>query len=78
MKKLAFLILWPAFLVAILAEGCFFSLFDPGELHLDGHPLELSARAAYTLGFLGFWLLGALASSLTCYLLRTPDRDTPF
>jgi len=68
-------ILWPSFLVAILAEGFFFSLFDPVELRLDGNRLHLTNQAVYSLGFFCFWLFSALASMLTYYLLRMPgDR----
>ena len=65
-------VLWPAFLVAIVAEGVFFSLFDPVELSFAVSGTELSPMGAYTVGFLFFWLFGALASLLTCYLQRTP------
>lgn len=71
-------ILWPSFLVAIVAEGCFFSLFDPGDLlgHFNG---ELPPIAGYTIGFFFFWLFCSLASMLTYYLANVPnDRDPPF
>jgi hypothetical protein len=72
-------ILWPSFLVAIIAEGFFFSLFDPHDLVLVGTHIELPAIAAYTLGFFFFWTFCALASMLTYYLLHVPgDRNPPF
>jgi hypothetical protein len=77
MKRLAILILWPSFLVAIIFEGVFFSLFDPAELHWDGQTIELSARTAHTLGFFCFWLLGSLTSSLTCFLMQPPTGKAP-
>jgi len=49
-------ILWPSFLAAIIAEGCFFSLFVPSELPVAYDGLELTAAAVYTIGF--FFLLG--------------------
>ncbi|MFC3108755.1 hypothetical protein ACFQAT_09165 [Undibacterium arcticum] len=79
MLRLAMNILWPSFLAAIVAEGCFFSLFDPdGLLHLS-HQIELSRIAAYTLGFFFFWIFCSLASMLTYYLVNVPrDRRPPF
>lgn len=70
MQRLLMTILWPSFLVAIIAEGCFFSLFDPRELSLlDGS--EVKPLAAYTIGFFFFWFFCSLASGLTCYLTRS-------
>jgi hypothetical protein len=76
MKRLALTILWPSFLTAALAEGCFFSLFDPDDLaHLGG--AELSPRAVCSIGFFLFWTLCALASALSCYLAVVPASDHP-
>lgn len=62
MRKLAILVLWPSFVVAVVAEGMFFSMFDPAELPR----FELFDTAAvYTIGFFSFWALGAFASLLT-------------
>lgn len=68
-------VLWPAFLVAIPAEGVFFSLFDPHELQWFGDPLAVSRQAIYTLGFFGFWLVGLASSALTLFLGCTPGRS---
>ena len=65
-------VLWPAFLVAGVAEGVFFSLFDPHELTFFGEPLEASRQAIYSIGFLCFWAMGASASALTVFLQRSP------
>lgn len=74
--RLAMSVLWPSFLAAALAEGCFFSLFDPAELaHLGG--AALSPMAVYTIGFFGLWTLCALASMLTCYLIVVPPGERP-
>ena len=79
MLRLVMSILWPSFLVAIVAEGCFFSLFDPRELFLSGGQIELSPIAAYTLGFFFFWVFCSLTSMLTYYLMSVPgDRQPPF
>src|SRR4029450_11478967 len=55
-------VLWPAFLVACVAELVFFSLVDPSDLHLLGMPLELDRMPIYTLGFFGFGVRGVLES----------------
>jgi hypothetical protein len=68
MLRYASLILWPSFLAAIVAEGCFFSLFDPVELTacLGWHAWP--PLAGYTVGFFFFWAVGALAGMLTSLL----------
>ncbi|MES2934103.1 MAG: hypothetical protein V4805_11530 [Pseudomonadota bacterium] len=77
MLRRVMIILWSSFLVAIIAEGCFFSLFDPHEVFIAERQIELSGLAAYTLGFFMFWGCCALSSSLTYYLLRTPSNQVP-
>jgi hypothetical protein len=67
-------IIWPAFLVAGVAEIVFFSLFDPFDLHFFGAPLELSRLGIYTMGFFGFWGLGGASSALTMFLEAAPGR----
>jgi hypothetical protein len=66
-------ILWPSFLVAIMAEGCFFSLFEPHALLQLVELHELPPIAGYTVGFFFFWILCSLASSLTYYLTYVPN-----
>jgi hypothetical protein len=65
-------VLWPAFLIAGVAEAVFFTVFDPFELHFFGAPLELSRSAIYTMGFFGFWALGIASSALTVFLEHSP------
>lgn len=62
--------LWPSFVVAGLATGVFFSLFDPMDMRIFGQPLAVSALAAYTIGFIGFWAVGASAAWLALLLAR--------
>ncbi|KIF81479.1 hypothetical protein [Noviherbaspirillum autotrophicum] len=79
MARLMMVVLWPSFLVAIVAEGFFFSLFDPRDLGMLGIHLDVSPMTAYSVGFFCFWLFCALASMLTCYLVGMPnDRQQPF
>lgn len=61
-------VIWPAFLVAGIAEIIFFSVFDPFELHFFGDSLEMSRQGIYTMGFFGFWGLGVASSALTLFL----------
>ena len=65
-------ILWPAFLVASIAEGIAFSLFDPQDVHLFGAPVNLDRMAVYSIGFFLFWTFAAASSALTCLLQRSP------
>ena len=65
-------VIWPAFLVAGIAEAIFFTVFDPFELHFFGAPLDLSREVIYTMGFFGFWALGIASSALTTFLERSP------
>lgn len=79
MARLMMVVLWPSFVVAIVAEGFFFSLFDPRDLGMLGIHLDVSPMTAYSVGFFCFWLFCALASMLTCYLVGMPnDRQQPF
>lgn len=77
MFRLALLILWPSFLVAILAEGFFFSLFDPADLMLVGGHVDMPPIAAYTMGFFFFWCFCAIASMISIYLIRTEAPNQP-
>ena len=76
MLRLAMKVLWPSFLAAVLAEGCFFSLFDPQDL-IHARDLALAPGTLYTLGFFAFWAFGTLASILTYYLVTVPDDPHP-
>ena len=62
-------ILWPAFIMAGVAEVVFFTIIDPKQLYLFGQPVELSAIATYSIGFLLFWLVCAGSSLITWFLL---------
>jgi hypothetical protein len=79
MLKLAMSVLWPSFMAAILAEGFFFSIFDPVDLMLIRGHIDLPPIAAYTIGFFFFWVFCSLASMLSIYLFRTETlRQPPF
>jgi len=75
--KYAMWILWPSFLVGGVAEGIFFTLFDPMDLHVLGNTIDGSRTAVYTVGFFLFWLVAAASSALTCFLQRNAGQDGP-
>jgi hypothetical protein len=67
------LVFWPSFLGACAASTLFFAAVDP-ELLRDAGPrllANLDREAGYALGFFFFWAIGALASALSLYLIRT-------
>ncbi|MCL4746410.1 MAG: hypothetical protein KJZ83_13495 [Burkholderiaceae bacterium] len=66
-------VLWPAFLMAIVAVGVLFSLVDPHDMHAVVSYLGDSSEGAYTVGFLVFWVLFTASSGLT-YLLAHGSR----
>lgn len=72
-------VLWPAFLMAIVAEGVLFSLIDPRELQVVVDHLRDSRVAAYTVGFFLLWALFACSSAITYFLAHglgnAPARD---
>jgi hypothetical protein len=65
-------VLWPAFLVAAVAELVFFALIDPADLSVFGVPLEAGRMPIYAVGFFFFWAVAASASALTVFLQRSP------
>lgn len=67
-------ILWPSFIVAGIAEGLFFTIFDPMEMTVFGGALEWSRMAVYSIGFFAFWAICAASSTFTWYLQRTSTQ----
>lgn len=65
-------VLWPAFLVAAVAEMIFFAVFDPADLHVFGVPVDVERMPVYTIGFFFFWAMTSAASALTVFLARSP------
>jgi hypothetical protein len=62
-------VLWPAFIAAGIAETAFFTVIDPKQLFLLGEPVQLSAMATYSIGFLLFWLICAGSSLMSWFML---------
>jgi hypothetical protein len=65
-------VVWPAFLMAGVAETLFFTLVDPEDLNFFGASIDLSRQAVYTIGFISFWMLCAASSALTVFLESSP------
>lgn len=76
-KQAIFTVVWISFLSAAIATMVFFAFFDPAELgSIVDDNLEFSRDAGYAAGFFFFWLLCALCSGVTAFLVRTaPKRD---
>ena len=49
-------IMWPSFLVSILAEGLLFSVVHPAELLFFGYHPNISDEGIYTIGFFVIWI----------------------
>jgi hypothetical protein len=67
-------VLWPSFIVAIIASGAFFSAFNPSELVAFNLDIDISPVAAYSIGFFLFWLLAFLSSFGTLYFTNSNSR----
>jgi hypothetical protein len=66
-------ILWPAFLIAGVLEMVVFSWVDPSLLRVgDWQP---DAKTAYSLSFLIFWVLVALASGVSHWLMGSQAQS---
>ena len=70
LRSILMIVLWPAFLMACIATGLFFSLVDPMELIVLDERIKLHELGAYTIGFFAFWILGTLSSGLTALLVQ--------
>lgn len=63
---------WPSFLAACFATMLFFAFVDPGLLHDESMPgVETTRMTAYGITFFFFWLVAALSSAVSVYLIRT-------
>jgi hypothetical protein len=73
------LVLWPAFFAACAASLLFFAAVDPLLLRDAGPRLfaGISRDSGYALGFLFFWVVCALASGLSVFLIRSRRAANP-
>jgi hypothetical protein len=80
--RLWFTILWPAFLMACVLEILVFAVVDPASLHgLDGAPIEWSRQTVYSVSFVVFWAVIAIAgglSALLCASAKAVNSGRPF
>jgi hypothetical protein len=67
--RLLIWIIWPSFLVSILAEGLLFSIVHPADLLFFGHHPNISDEGIYTIGFFIIWIFCSFSSALTAYIL---------
>jgi hypothetical protein len=70
----AIALLWPSFLIAIVATGIFFSAFNPTELIPFNLDIDISPLAAYSIGFFLFWIIAAISSYGTLYFTISNRR----
>jgi len=81
LQRDVFVIGWCAFLTAAVGTMFFFAWIDPLALaEVADLPFPIDRMTGYALGFFFFWLLTAVAATLTVYLIRTrhghpPPRD---
>ena len=66
---------WGSFLAACIATGIFFAHVDPVELDVINNPfMDFPIEAGYAIGFFFFWIICALSSLLSVFLIRTSRR----
>ncbi len=70
----AIAVLWPSFLIAIVATGVFFSAFNPNDLVPFNLDIDISPLAAYSIGFFIFWMLAIVSSLGTLYFTVSSRR----
>ena len=66
-------ILWPSFLMAGLASAVVFALIDPLDVAIFGY-FRPSRDVLYAAGFFFFWLISALSSLLTLFMLPSKQE----
>ncbi|MFO7305853.1 MAG: hypothetical protein C0P74_010070 [Gammaproteobacteria bacterium] len=70
-------VVWASFLGACAATMVFFAFVDPLLIGDDDSPPVWipDRKTGYALGFFFFWLMCALSSALTAFLLETRSTD---
>lgn len=69
-------ILWPSFLIAGIAEIVLFSFMAPEDMAMFGRGVEASSETIYSVGFLLLWVMCALSSALTYFILPRGGEDS--
>jgi len=69
---------WPSFLVASVATMVCFGFIDPvlSATTITRHRPSRRALTGYAVGFFFFWLIAALSSLMSLYLVRTAKSRT--
>lgn len=70
----AIAVLWPSFVIAIVASGLFFSAFNPRDLVPFNLDFEFNPLAVYSIGFFLFWMIAILSSYGTLYFTLSNRR----
>ena len=69
-------ILWPSFLAACIATAVFFGHVDPIDLDAITTPMaDFSEMTGYAIGFFFFWIVCAISSLLSVFLIATSRRQ---
>lgn len=77
LKQDVAIVAWPSFLVASVATMICFAFIDPVLVGNDDFPPPAFATrmSGYAIGFFFFWIVAALSSLLTLYLVRTAHAE---
>jgi len=74
-RQAVFAVVWISFLSAAIGTMVFFALFDPVDLTgIFDADLDIDRDAGYAAGFFFFWVLCALCSGMTAFLVRTAPK----
>jgi hypothetical protein len=68
-------ILWPAFLMASILEMLVFAWFDPAQVSIGAW--QPSTQTTYSLAFLAFWALIAIASGVSHWMMKANEAHEP-
>lgn len=68
-------ILWPSFLAAGVGSGLIFVLIDPLDVAIFGY-VPAGRLGFYTISFFVLWIMAAMSSAITSYLMPGRDEDS--
>lgn len=60
-------ILWPAFMMAVIATVFLATVFDPAVIFIE---YDVSELGFYSISFFLFWFFGVLTAAATCFFLK--------
>lgn len=67
-------ILWPSFMAAVMLEILVFSVVDPAHISIGVWQPEVTT--VYSLGFLAFWAITAVAAAMSHWMRLTPSASS--